>query len=82
MTRWQYFIIDLSHCPAKQTEADRLNMLGSQGWELIAVLAPHRAVFKRPSVRSSNNDAASTDAKRKNADQAHVVAKGRAREHQ
>lgn len=45
--KWEYSIIDLGRATFRQTEADLLNAAAHDGWELVQVIAPVRAVMKR-----------------------------------
>jgi hypothetical protein len=49
MPVWEYRQIDLNDLPPKTVEADVLNELGKQGWELVGILDNHIAYLKRPS---------------------------------
>lgn len=52
MKRWQYEKIDLNALPRKTTDLDRLNEVGDEGWELVAITANNFAIFKRPAAAS------------------------------
>ena len=45
---WEYLEIDLGDTGKRGDEIDLLNRAGSEGWELVAIVAPFRAVLKRP----------------------------------
>lgn len=45
---WQYLEIDLCDVGKRDDEIDLLNRAGSNGWELVAIIAPYRAILKRP----------------------------------
>lgn len=46
--RWEYLILDLTSLAPRDSHPDALNRAGANGWELIAVVPPLRAFFKRP----------------------------------
>jgi hypothetical protein len=48
MTRWEYCELDLAEISKKLREVDLLNRAGAQGWELITIRSPFRALMKRP----------------------------------
>lgn len=45
---WEYCSIDLNDLRRRQTDIDVLNDAGEDGWELVAIVAPYRAILKRP----------------------------------
>lgn len=48
---WQYLEVDLSTLSPRGDEIDLLNKAGADGWELIVIRPPARALFKRPTGR-------------------------------
>jgi DNA-binding protein H-NS len=44
---WEYCVLDLANIPRRQSDLDLLNRAGQQGWELIALAPPHRALMRR-----------------------------------
>lgn len=62
MTRWEYCELDLGETSKHHDEIDLLNRAGSQGWELVAVLPPVRALMKRPVAPISRPRTASSQA--------------------
>lgn len=61
MTRWEYLSVDLGNTPTKEDDTYLLNLAGGRGWELVAVLAPQRAIFKRPRPVATPQKAAVTE---------------------
>lgn len=61
MTRWEYLSVDLGNTPTKEDDDYLLNMAGARGWELVAVLAPQRAIFKRPRPAATPQKVAATE---------------------
>lgn len=47
MTRWEYCEIDLGETSKGLDELDMLNRAGAEGWELVAIRSPNRAMMKR-----------------------------------
>lgn len=45
---WEYCSIDLTDLRRRQTDIDVLNDAGEDGWELVGIVAPYRAILKRP----------------------------------
>lgn len=54
MMRWEYLSVDLGSTPTKEDDAYYLNLAGARGWELVGILPPQRAIFKRPLAGSKS----------------------------
>ncbi|MDX2205832.1 MAG: hypothetical protein NW223_23985 [Hyphomicrobiaceae bacterium] len=48
MTQWEYLEIDLSATSKDADEVDLLTEAGAEGWELVTIVPPYRAILKRP----------------------------------
>ena len=46
--KWEYMTIDLASIGTRSSEIGVLNAAGAQGWELLQVLPPYKALMKRP----------------------------------
>lgn len=53
---WEYREVDLSAHAPRGNEIDLLNRAGADGWELITIRPPARAVFKRPTGREPERE--------------------------
>jgi DNA-binding protein H-NS len=60
---WEYYELDLTNVPKRQSELDLLNRAGQQGWELIALLPPHRALMRRPLEKAGEHEETQVPAK-------------------
>jgi hypothetical protein len=47
MPQWEYCKMDLNSAPRKTDATDLLNDLGTEGWELVAILSNNIAILKR-----------------------------------
>jgi hypothetical protein len=56
MTTWRYLTIDLVSLPAGVADADQLNEVGRQGWELVSVTANGIAYLRRPEEGMQQGD--------------------------
>src|ERR1700733_9485395 len=44
---WEYLQLDLNNTARGEDEIDLLNDAGQDGWELVAIIFPYRAILKR-----------------------------------
>ena len=44
---WEYLQLDLNNTARGEDEIDLLNNAGQDGWELVAIIFPYRAILKR-----------------------------------
>lgn len=63
LIRWEYCEIDLCDTFRDLDEVDILNRAGADGWELVAIRSPYRAILKRP-IASAGRPRAVTKAAR------------------
>jgi hypothetical protein len=45
---WQYRKVDLGDLPRRTNDIDLLNAIGTEGWELVAIMSTNVAYLKRP----------------------------------
>lgn len=51
--KWEYMTIDLASIGTRASEIGVLNAAGAQGWELLQILPPYKALMKRPVVEGA-----------------------------
>ena len=57
---FEYMLIDLGTATARMSDVALLNAAGANGWELVQIVSPNRAVLKRaipPPVPSKHRKA-------------------------